>query len=314
MELRKDYLLNNWVLIAEDRGKRPSDFGREKEIRKAFCVFCPGSESQTPPELDLIKDNSGNWKARVIPNKFAAVNQNGESGVQTHNNYYTFSGAFGEHEVVIETPEHDKTLGSLPEEHIADLFKLYARRVKSMLSNPKAKYVSLFKNQGKAAGASIQHAHSQLISTSIVPPLIYDKVKVVRSLPYCPYCDIIQREKNSDRRCFENDSFVAFTPYASQFNYEVWVFPKDHIKDFSDFSDKKYSDLANIVKKILTKLDLDEIPYDMSWTLSPTGENLHMHIEIMPRLAIWAGMEMGFGVKVNAVSPESAARYYRGEK
>ena len=149
MELRKDYLLNNWVLIAEDRGKRPSDFKKEPEIKKAFCVFCRGNESQTTAQIDSINDSAGNWITRVITNKFAAVSPSADAEVHTHNDYYTFSGGFGEHEIVIETADHDKTLGALSESEMADVFRIYARRVASMLASPKAKYVSLFKNQGK---------------------------------------------------------------------------------------------------------------------------------------------------------------------
>jgi UDPglucose--hexose-1-phosphate uridylyltransferase len=315
MELRKDYILDRWIIISEGRGKRPSDNVKKEEIKSTSCAFCPGNEAQTPPETMRISDNkkSKKWKIRVIKNKFAAVDLKGNPFIQTHNSYYTFSGDYGDHEIIIETPEHGKNFGELNITEINAILKVYAARIKALQQEPYTKYVALFKNQGREAGASLQHIHSQLISMAMLPPEVLNKLRAIKNYSFCPYCDIINREKNSDRRCFENNNFIAFTPYASRFNYELWIFPKAHIKTFDDLSEAHYTDLADMLKKATSKLEQYSIPYDLAWYYSPENENLHFHVEVMPRIAIWAGFEMGFGIEINTVSPESAAKFYLGE-
>lgn len=312
MELRKDYILNRWVIISENRAKRPSEFSIEKDVKRLYCSFCPGNEAQTPPETYKI-EKDGKWQVRVIPNKFAAVDPKGDSLINTHNSYYTFAGDHGQHEVVIETPEHGKNFGDLPENEIADILKVYSKRIDELRNDSEIKYVCIFKNQGKSAGASIDHAHTQIISYAMIPPEIKDKTDSIKKYQHCPYCEIIAREKDSYRRCFENDSFLAFAPYASRFNYEVWIFPKEHILTFADFDDKKYRDMSSMLKIITQKLEKDNINYDIAYHYSPDKENLHFHVEVMPRIAIWAGFEVGFGITINTVSPETAAKFYRGE-
>ncbi len=313
MELRKDYLLNRWVIISETRGKRPHELKSQKKENVNVCYFCQGNENLTPQEITRIEKN-GKWKARVFPNKFAAVNHEGNPQIQTHNKYYTFAAAYGSHEIIVETPDHEKTLAHLSEEDISDILRLYAGRIEVLSKEPNIKYVSVFKNWGEEAGASIVHSHSQIISLNMIPPAIYDTIKAIKTYPgCCPYCEIIGNEKKSDRRCFENDSFVAFTPYASRFHYEIWIFPKEHICDFESFDDKKFQDLSTILKQILVKLDSINAPYNLLVNYSPKEENMHFHIEITPRLALWAGFEFESSITINSVSPEAAAKFYRGE-
>lgn len=315
MELRKDYLLNRWSIISERRNDRPHTIinipESEKTKSKKECFFCPGNEEKTPNEV-YKKEKEGKWFIRVIPNKFPAADSKASEPIQTHNNYYTFSNNHGHHEIVIETPDHDKKLGDLDEEHISNILKTYADRVSSF-NDSRDKYVCIFKNQGNEAGASISHSHSQIIVISLIPPIVSEKLSAVSKYSFCPYCDIINREKGSDRRCFENDTFASFTPYASIFNYELLIFPKQHIKDFSTFSDKTYSDLASIIKKAVSKLEKEGFDYDMAYYYSPDKENLHFHVEIIPRISKWAGFEVGFGTDIVTISPENAAKFYRGE-
>lgn len=314
MELRKDYLLNRWVIISESRGKRPHELKSQKKENVGVCYFCPGNENLTPAEITRIEKN-GKWKARVFQNKFAAVNHEGNPQIQTHNKYYTFASAYGSHELIVETPDHEKTLAHLSEEDIADILRLYAGRIEVLSKEPNIKYVSVFKNWGEEAGASIVHSHSQIISLNMIPPAIYDNIKAIKTYPgCCPYCEIISNEKKSERRCFENDSFVAFTPYASRFHYEIWIFPKEHMTDFDSFDERKFQDLSSILKKILVKLDSINAPYNLLVNYSPKGEDMHFHIEITPRLSIWAGFEFESSITVNSVSPEAAAKFYRGEE
>jgi UDPglucose--hexose-1-phosphate uridylyltransferase len=313
MELRKDYLLDRWVVISEARKKRPHEFKKEVKEDVSVCYFCPGNENLTPPEISRVEEN-GKWKIRVFPNKFSAVAKEGNPEIKTDNKYYTYASAYGSHEVIVETPEHNKSLAHLSEQDISRVLKVYSERVSALSKEPFVKYVSVFKNHGREAGASIIHSHSQVVSLNMIPPLVFQEMHAVRKYSSCPFCEIIENEKRSYRRCFENDEFVAFTPYASRFNYEIWILPKKHILSFTDFDEKKYFDLASILKKILLRLDSIDSPYNLLIHYSPEGGDLHFHIEIAPRLATWAGFEFEDEITINSVSPEDAAKFYRGEE
>ncbi len=312
-ELRKDYVLDRYVILATDRGKRPHQFKLDKPSKKVdVCYFCPGNENLTPPELGRkLLDASGikNWSIRYFPNKFPAVQQKGTPYIRTDNEFFTFAAARGFHEVIVETPEHEKELADLPIEHIAEILKVYAARIKELSSFENIKYVVVFKNSGSAAGTSLVHTHSQVIAYNIVPEIILRKEDVYSGKRVCPYCKIVDIEKTSDRRCYENGAFAAFTPYASRYPLEIWIFPKRHIKNITDFVDDEYYQLAEILKKILLKLKELNAPYNMY--LQYGISKLHFHIEITPRLATWAGFELGSDTIINSITPEDAANFYR---
>lgn len=318
MELRKDYILDRWVIIATGRGKRPHEFRTEDNIYAddkgpENCFFCPGNESMTPREIGRVGDGQGGWKLRWFANKFAAVDKRGDPEVKTDNTYFTYSDAYGNHEVIVETPDHDRQLIDLSEDELAELFKVYARRIEELTNQPKTGYVCVFKNEGKKAGTSIVHSHSQLISLNIVPPEVRAKVEASKRFDSCPYCDIIRQEAKGHRHVHEDDNTVTFTPYASRFNFEVWIFPKSHYRTLIDFSDDELFDLAAAVKRVLRKIKELNANFNMVLYYAPKGEDLHFHIEILPRISTWAGFELGSGVTINVVSPEDAASFYKGE-
>lgn len=313
MELRKDYILDRYVLISDERGKRPFEFKKE-EIKEEgkVCFFCPGNEDLTPPEIGRIGTKE-KWQIRWFPNKFAAVKPYGNAVIRTDNRYFTFSDAYGYHEVIAETDDHEKQLSDLNVQEIKDVLNVYARRIEDLSRKDNISYVSVFKNHGKDAGTSLVHSHTQLIAYNKIPSLVKEKIAAIKKYDYCPYCEILNIEKGSYRRCFENKNFAAFTPYAPRFHYEIWIFPKDHIKNITEMNDEKLFDLAEILKKILEKLKTINVSYNMELFYSPKNENLHFHIEISPRIAIWGGFELLTGDTINSVSPEEAARFYRGE-
>jgi UDPglucose--hexose-1-phosphate uridylyltransferase len=313
MELRKDYILDRWVMFSDKRKNRPFDFVSKKKEETKKCNFCVGNESKTPETIyELVENNK--WKMRVISNLYPAVDPNGNPSIQTHNRFYTFSGSYGKHEILIETTQHGIGFATLSKDEIKENIKVYNLRINELLKDDRIKYVCFYKNQGEGAGASIDHAHSQIIALSFLPTEITDKISAIKKYDYCPYCEIIKSEKDSYRRVNENDSFVAFCPYASQFNYELWILPKNHKKSMNDFSEKDYDDLADIYKKALQKLEEKNIDYDVDWYYSPENENLHFHVEIKPRIQKWAGFEIGYGVIINEIMPEDAAKFYRGEQ
>ncbi|MBR9691999.1 galactose-1-phosphate uridylyltransferase [Candidatus Woesearchaeota archaeon] len=314
MELRKDYILDRYVIVSTARGKRPQQF-KQKETKEnnKTNFFAPGNEKLTPPEIGRI-GTKNKWKIRWFPNKFAAVNLEGDPIIKTDNSYFTFASAYGYHEVIVETPRIDKQLWDLPAKHIKEILGVYSNRIEELSKKDNIHYVSVFKNHGKAGGTSLIHSHSQIIAYNKWPNLIKDKIEAIKRYDHCPYCDIINIEKGSHRRCFENKNFIAFTPYASRFHFEIWVFPKEHIRNITEMDDNKLMDLAEILKKILKKLKKLNAPYNMELFYSPDNEHLHFHIEISPRLAIWAGFELLTDDTINSVSPEQAAEFYREKK
>jgi len=308
-ELRKDYILDRYVLIVEKRGLRPKQFKEEDtHDKEATDYFAVGNEELTPPEIGRIEDENG-WKLRWFPNKFAAVHDQGNSVIKTDNEFFTFSGNYGHHEVLVETPD-DRQMWDLPIEHLQDVFDVYGQRIKALHEDPAIDYVSVFKNHGKKGGTSLIHSHSQIIAVNFLPTVIKEKVEAVKHHAECPYCKIAAVESKSERACFENEAFVAFTPYASRFNYEIWVLPKEHKQKYSELNVEA---LAKIMHQILIKLKDLNTDYNFFIHYAPHGEDLHLAIEVTPRIATWAGFELGTGATINSVPPEFAAKFYRGE-
>ncbi len=309
MELRKDYILERWVYIASARQQRPVEIKSEPVRESKSCFFCEGNESSTPEEIGRVKSGKG-WLVRWFANKFPAVQESGSPEVKTDNTFFTFADAVGKHEIIADTPRHGEQLWDLNKEHFAELLKVYFSRISELGKMPSIKYVTVFKNHGSLGGASLSHSHTQVAALAFFPPAVEEEIDASAKYGTCPYCRIIEIEKGSLRRCFENSSFVAFAPYASRFNYEVWVFPKQHISSFSGMNASQVSELAEMMQKILARLKSINTAYNFFFHYSP---GLHCHIEVTPRMASWAGFEHSTGAIINTVSPEFAASFYRGE-
>ncbi len=321
-ELRKDYFLDRWVIISPSRGKRPRDFGHKKqEIKPEVCFFCPGNEELTPPEICRVEENN-EWIIRVFPNKFPAATleewESNENFNENFNkNYLTKIPAYGEHEIIVETPDHDGEIDNLSVDSIVKVLDVCSNRANELMKNKGINYVSIFKNRGKEAGASLLHTHIQLISLPFIPTAVQAEVdaskKYLDEMGICPFCDISKDEMKTARGIFEDENAAAFTPYASRFPYEVWIMPKRHITGIDEMTEfEKYS-IAKIMKNILMKLNekADNPPYNLLFHFGVDGADLHFHIEICPRLSTWAGFELGSGITINTISPEDAAEFYK---
>lgn len=311
-ELRKDYFLDRWVIIATGRGSRPHQFKSEKKSKDVdVCFFCPGNESMTPPEIDRVEED-GKWVIRVFPNKFPAVAEEGNPNVRTDNTFYTYASAYGSHEVLVESPNHDDEFGDLSVERIVKILKMYNKRINELMKKKHVRYVFVFKNQGKEAGTSLVHTHTQIIALNKIPSLLQEEAEATKD--ECKYCQVIEKEKDSERRVLENSTFVSFTPYASRFPMEAWVFPKRHLNCLNDMNEQEYNDLAEQLRLFTSKLEEINAPYNFYLHHSVEGDDLHFHVEIAPRISIWAGLELGSDIDINIIAPESAARFYRGEE
>jgi UDPglucose--hexose-1-phosphate uridylyltransferase len=328
-ELRKDPIVGRWVIISTERTKRPQDFAHRSEPRRGLCPFCPGQESLTPHELLARRPHDGpgarpntpGWSLRVFPNKFPALRVEGELD-RAGDGIYDRMNGIGAHEVIVESPEHNRLFSELSEAEIVGVLDAYRERMIDLSRDGRLKYVMIFKNHGAAAGATLDHPHSQLIALPIVPRHVSDEMKGARQhwrlKERCVFCDIVRQElKERARLVYENSGFVAIEPYAPKFPFETWILPRAHRARFEQCGKDDFAQLANALKVLLSKLNvaLDDPPYNFILHTTPFGEpdppHYHWHLEIMPTLIQVAGFEWGSGFYINPTPPEEAARFLR---
>ncbi len=327
-ELRRDPIVGRWVIISTERAQRPTDFrqGLPPLAAQPLCPLCRGNEAQTPPEILAYRSNGGapntpGWSLRVVPNKFPALQIEGDVAREGIGLYDRMNGV-GAHEVIIESPEHKASLAGLSEKHLEDVFWAYRDRILDLRKDSRLRYILIFKNHGAAAGATLEHTHSQLIALPIVPTNVLNEIAGCREhykeKERCIYCDIIHQEiADRSRVVGENAEFLSIAPYAPRFPFEVWVLPKKHTSYFEESQKFQFEALARIFSDTLRRLDraLGSPPYNFILHTSPlhekTGEFYHWHIEVMPKLAQVAGFEWGTGFYINPVPPEEAAAFLR---
>jgi len=329
-ELRKDPVLGRWVIISTERGKRPTDFPVENRGRKSkLCPFCPTNEASTPPEVYAIRHNgsqpnSPGWVMRVIPNKFPALRIEGDLNREGEGIFDKMNGV-GAHEVIVETPKHELDLVDLEKEDVKNVMLAYRERIVDLKKDARFKYIMIFKNQGEAAGASLEHSHSQLIATPIVPKRVLEEIDgAVQYYKYkerCIYCDIIRQEIGQNTRVItQNDKFLSIAPFASRFPFETWILPKEHSPSYELITDDLAMSLGMILKETLKKLSLalNDPPYNFVIHSAPVENGVkkeyHWHLEIMPKLTKVAGFEWGTGFYINPTAPEDAAVFLREMK
>jgi UDPglucose--hexose-1-phosphate uridylyltransferase len=328
-ELRKDPVVGRWVIISTERGRRPSDFPSQP-VRAVGgnCVFCPGNEGKTPPEIlagraaDGVPDSPG-WSYRVVPNKFPALRIEGELEPSGEGLYDRMNGV-GAHEVVIESPDHTATLATLSAEAVGDVLLAYRERVLDLKKDPRFEYILVFKNHGAAAGASLEHPHSQLIATPIIPIMVLEELKGAAEYygmkERCVWCDVLRQERRTRRRVIaEANGFVALAPFAPRFPFETWILPTQHRSAFEETEDEEVRGLAELLGGFLRRLDevLSHPPFNFMLHTAPLREepmdHFHWHLEIIPKLTNIAGYEWGSGFFINPVPPEDAAAALRQE-
>jgi UDPglucose--hexose-1-phosphate uridylyltransferase len=327
-ELRKDAVTGRWVVISTDRQKRPNDFRVERAsvIGAAHCPFCPGHESMTPPEVLAFRSNGGppnggGWDVRVVPNKFPALRVEGSLDREGEGLFDRMNG-IGAHEVIIETPDHSKTLAMMSEPEIERVLWAYRERINDLKRDIRLRYILIFKNHGASAGATLEHTHSQLIALPIVPDYMRDEIEGARhhfaEKERCVFCDIIRQEVAAQRRVVhENSEVIALSPYAPRFPFETWLLPKIHSARFEDAPRQQYESLARMIKSVLTRMDraLERPDYNMLIHSLPFAEQAvelyHWHVEIIPKLTRTAGFEWGTGFYINPTSPEEATKVLR---
>jgi UDPglucose--hexose-1-phosphate uridylyltransferase len=326
-ELRRDPITGRWVIIATDRARRPSAFQRVSvpPPKGGVCPFCPGHESKTPPEVLAYRTsgsaNQPGWTVRVAPNKFPALGIEGDLNRRGEGMFDTMNG-IGAHEVIIESPDHQATLATMDERQIEQVIWSFRDRIQDLKRDQRFKYILVFKNHGEAAGASLEHTHSQLIALPIVPKRVKEEVDSAKQYyelkDRCIFCDIVRQETQSAVRvALETERFVVLEPYAPRFAFESWILPKRHESHFEDIEAPSAQNLAWALRSLMRKMDkvLERPPYNLMIHSAPAQEarlvHYHWHIEITPRLSKVAGFEWGTGCYINPTPPEEAARFLR---
>lgn len=326
-DLRKDPIVGRWVIVAKSRARRPHDFTSTPQLRSStFCPFCEGNEDQTPGEIIAYRNhgsapNLPGWRVRVVPNKFPALEIEGDLHKRGEGIYDMMHGV-GAHEVIIESPEHVLSTSELSERNLQEVFWVYRDRLVDLKKDPRLVYGMLFKNVGEAAGASLEHTHSQLIVTPIVPISVREEMlgalEFYKYRGRCVFCDMIQQELATEKRIvLDTPGFVAFCPFASRFPFETWVLPKHHSSHYENIQKNGIEELARIMRRVMAKIEaaLDRPAYNYIVHTGPFDVpelgHYHWHLEIIPRLTKTAGFEWGSGFYINPVPPEDAAAFLR---
>jgi UDPglucose--hexose-1-phosphate uridylyltransferase len=335
-ELRKDYLLNRWVIITTERSKRPTDFATKwaERGKGKICPFCPGNEKMTPPATLLYfkadnrikkgKDTDGkrrsDWLIRVFPNLYPALKPPSKVKVRSSSGQYQRMSAVGLHEVVVESPKHDEHPSVADVEQLKLAIEAIQERVRIISTYSYIKYVSVFRNHGKEAGASLSHAHSQIIATPMVPKLISDELdasdRFHKEKKKCAFCAIIEKEGRSPRLIYKNSHFTAFASWAGIHPFEFWILPHEHQPSILDMTGNDMEALAKTMHSCFSALKkiLNDPPYCFTFHMTPTDGKYsfyHWHIEVYPYLSIFAGFEKGTGMYINTTLPEDAAKLLR---
>ena len=326
-ELRRDPITGRWTIIdiQEPAGPETSE-PENTPLGAEHCPFCPGHENLTPPEIHAVRPsgsapNSPGWQLRVVPNKFPALQIEGTLTRRGIGVLDQCEG-IGAHEVIIETADHSRQMADFSVDELYGVLQAYKARAQDLRNDSRLKYSLIFKNVGTAAGATLEHTHSQLIALPIVPKRVQEELAGAERYydfrERCVFCDILYQELQDDERMVcENRSFAAYCPFVSRFPFETWILPKEHQCDFDQTSAETLHDLSRLLKETLMRLRaaLSNPPYNFMIHTAPVDgrsrEAYHWHIELIPALTRIAGFEWGTGFYINPTPPEFAAEALR---
>ncbi|MCP4216798.1 MAG: galactose-1-phosphate uridylyltransferase [bacterium] len=319
-EIRKDSFTGRWVLLSPERSERPNYYEGDTAPGPADCPFCPGNEGKTPPEILALRNNAGadesKWSLRVVPNKYPALH---EEGFMEHINLDLFESVsgIGAHEVVVETHHHSISMNELHVDRVTDLFRVFKQRITALKKEKHIRYVQVFKNHGRRAGATIPHPHSQLMGLPVIPDAV--QIRLERAREYltshkeCLFCRYLREELEAGKRVvLENVNYAVLAPYASRLPFELSIIPKNHNAFFEDTNDYSLGLLAEIFRETMAAVNkvLDTPDYNLVLNNSPCGyeysESFHWNLEIIPVLGGTGGFELGTDSYINPVRPEEA--------
>jgi len=325
-EIRQNKATKQWVIYAPARRKRPRDFRKTKPEREypdydKKCPFCPGNEHMLPQVIAETSDMKKAWQVRTVPNKFPSLTPYGDLKRFNRGIYVGMKG-YGNHEVVIETPVHNRQIGRMSVKEVSFIIEMYHKRYTDLMKRHENMMVIIFRNHGAQAGTSLIHPHSQIIATGMVPHHV--RWREEEALHYfdewgrCVFCDILEYETQYAKRIiYENRYFIAFVPYAAEVPFEIWIMPVKHKADFRDISDTEKANLASALKTVLERLHRKLNNPDYNYIINTSAQyrakepQLHWYLQILPRLMTRAGFEIGSGININPSIPEEDAKFLK---
>ncbi len=314
-EIRINPFTGEMSLYAENRKNRPYEFvhhTQKKHTDSAHCPFCGGHEEWTPDAIYQDGPN-GAWQMRVFPNKFPSVAEDCENAVEEA--FYAQLAGRGRHEILVDTPDHDATIDAFVQEQMESVLQVLQMRLDFFRRKRGTQYVQIFKNCGPAAGMSMHHSHWQIVGLPVIPRRAATMAEKMHKED-CLFCKMLDYEKEQGKRIVaETTHFIAITPYAGRFAYELWLAPKTHQRDFGEMNGAERKELAQLLRRVLQSLRglQEDIGYNICVMDGPRNTDFHWHIEIFPRIGGFAGFEFATDCFICMVSPERAAAYYREE-
>ncbi len=320
-QLRLDPLTGRWVVVSHDRGTRPQAFlpsmlPVEPGPRRP-CPFCRGHEGATPPALETYGEG-GDWLVRVVPNLYPAFEGTTPMVVSHLGPVFTQAPASGIHEVLVISPNHHATWADLDDAQVDLVMGAMRDRVADHASRPGLRYTQAIVNWGREAGASIEHPHGQLLGMPFVPREISDEqAGFARFEGSCLVCTVAGAEETGDRVVHADDNALVICPFWSGTPYEMLVVPRAHKAHLHQAGAE---DLASVGRATRTALELlrrrvGQVPYNLVFHAAPYRAVgcYHWHVHVLPKLTTQAGFELGTGVLINVVAPETAAQELRAE-
>ena len=336
-EIRRDPITGRSVVIDLSPQIHPNDFDEvasAANVASGFsrtipsCAFCDGREGDAGPELLAWREgspaNTPGWSVRVVANRRPMLRIEGHQDRRTQGVFETRDG-LGAHEVVIETPRHDQALQDLPVERLWRVLWAWRTRLQDLKRDSRFAAAIVFKNHGRAAGARMDHAHSQIVAYPIVPAALDEKVRGSGEhygrTGHCIFCDVTAQELQHGQRVIsDTGAVIAIAPFASRVPFETWLMPREHAARFEEVSDATLAAMSAVLKDVMARVDwaLERPAYNLVLHTAPfSGDadaGFHWQLEVIPRVTRWSGLEWGTGMPRNPVSPEEAARVMRGLK
>lgn len=329
-EIRLNVATREWVIITTGREGKPTDYGRseaekthERPEHEKKCPFCPGNEVTTT-EAVFSLEGGGGWAVRVVPNKYPALGEDMPLARKNAGTEHSISG-FGRHEVIIDTPLHNRTIALMEYEEAEKLLDAYRQRYIAAIALEGIEHVIIFKNHGPGAGTSLKHPHSQLVALPMVSSQVLDRLASAMNYYYetgeCVYCRMLADELRCGKRMvLETEHFAAFVLYAAGAPFHTWLMPRRHTSGFDAATPGEMKDLARALRDLLRKYyrGLGDPNYNLVLRSVPvrTGETsyYHWYIAIVPRMGSAAGFELGSGMFINSSIPENDAEFLRNVK
>lgn len=326
-ELRQNFFTKEWVIIATERARRPEELATRRPAQTVpsfveTCPFCPGNENKTPAEV-LRHPHSRNepWAVRVFPNKFAALSSEARLTRNLQHLRRSVDG-FGFHEIIVDSPDHAACMALLPDAQVEKILGVFKERYNALCGDHRINHVTIFKNHGADAGASLQHPHCQIIATPVIPSQVrhrlHEALRHYDDAGECMFCHMVEREiDDRERIVIRSEMFVAMEVFASATPFATHVFPLRHMASFGEITSVEIADLAHVLRMLLAKLHVGLENPDLNFTVrsAPSdyteARHFHWYVSVIPRLTRVAGFELGSGMFINTVLPEAAAEFLR---